>query len=143
MRALLGIIIGLAVALGIQTGVEFISSQLFPYVPFDMLDRARGAEVLGSRPAMANLLGILGYLTGALAGGYASRRIARRDWAAWVPAGLLAFVAAVFALHYSLTGWGQAGAFVAALVGGLIAHNLGKDGNGANDSDGVEARLDA
>ena len=143
MRALLGIIIGLAVALGIQTGVEFVSSQLFPYAPFDMLDRARGAEVLGSRPAAANLLGIFGYFTAALAGGYASRRIARRDWAAWVPAGLLAFVAAVFALHYSLTGWGQAGAFVAALVGGLIAHNLGPAGNGPADAEGPGQAADA
>ena len=142
MRALLGIIIGLGIAIGVQAGVEFVSSQLFPYAPFDVLDRERGAEVLGSRPAAANLLGIFGYLAGALAGGYASRRIARRDWAAWVPAGLLASVAAMFALHYSLTGWGQAGAFVAALVGGLIAHNLGKVGNGAAE-DGPEEAADA
>ena len=143
MRIAIGIIIGLALAIGLQTGCDFISSRLFPFAPFDVFDRARAAEVLGNRPAAANLLGIVGYLIGSLAGSFAARRISLIGWTAWVPSGFLAFQAAVLALGYSLTGWGQAGAFVAALVGGMIAHNLGKAGNGANDSDGVGARLDA
>lgn len=143
MRIAIGIIIGLALAIGLQTGCEFLSSELFPYAPFDVFDRARAAEVLGNRPAAANALGIFGYLVAAFAGGFAARRISRIGWTAWVPAGFLAFQAAVLALGYSLTGWGQAGAFVAALVGGVIAHNLGDSGNGANDSEGAEARIDA
>jgi hypothetical protein len=124
MRLLIGIVVGLAVAIGLQTGLEFLSSQLFPYHPFDVLDRVSGAAVLGNRPAAANMLGMIGYFAGALGGGYAGRWIARRDWVAWLPCGLLAAEAAVFALYYALTGWGQAGAFVAALVGGVIAHRL-------------------
>lgn len=124
MRIAIGIIIGLAVALGLQTGFEFLSSQIFPYARCDAFDRACNAAVLGNRPAAANAIGIVGSLTGALAGGYAARRISLADWTAWVPAGFLAFMAAVLALGSSLTGWGQTGAFVAALVGGLVAHRL-------------------
>ncbi|HEV7661722.1 MAG TPA: hypothetical protein VGO55_17920 [Allosphingosinicella sp.] len=143
MRIAIGIIIGLAVAIGLQTGFEFLSSQLFPYAPFDVFDRARASEVLGNRPAAANALGIFGYLVAAFAGGFAARRISGAGWTAWVPPGFLAFQAAVLALGYSLTGWGQAGAFVAALVGGVVAHNLGKSGNGASDSESAEAQIDA
>jgi hypothetical protein len=142
MRIAIGIIIGLAVAIGLQTGCEFLSSQLFPYAPFDVFDRARAAQVLGNRPAAANALGVLGYLLAAFAGGFAARRISRIGWTAWVPPGFLSFQVAVLALGYSLTGWGQAGAFVAALVGGVVAHNLGKSGNGANDSESAEAQID-
>lgn len=124
MRIAIGIIIGLAVAIGLQTGCDFLSSQLFPYTPFDVFDRARAAEVLGNRPAAANALGIFGYLVAAFAGSYGARRISLADWTAWVPSGFLAFQAAVLALGYSLTGWGQTGAFVAALLGGLVAHRL-------------------
>lgn len=143
MRIAIGIIIGLLVGIGLQTGCDFLSSMLFPYAPFDVFDRARAAEVLGNRPAAANALGILGYLVAAFAGGFAARRISRIGWTAWVPPGYLAFQVAVLALGYSLTGWGQAGAFVAALVGGMIAHNLGDSGNGANDADGGEKAADA
>jgi len=124
MRIAIAIFVGLAIAIGLQAGFEFLASQLFPYAPFDVLDRARAAQVLGNRPAAANGLGIAGYLLAALVGGYAARRISRADWAAWVPSGFLAFQAAVLALYYSLTGWGQAGAFAAALIGGAIAHRL-------------------
>ena len=135
MRIAIGIIVGLIVAIGLQTGCDFLSSQLFPYASFDVFDRARAAEVLGNRPAAANALGIFGYLVAAFAGGFAARRISRTGWTAWVPPGFLAFQAAVLALGYSLTGWGQAGAFVAALVGGMIAHNLGRTGNGADETE--------
>jgi hypothetical protein len=135
MRIAIGIIIGLALAIGLQTGCEFLSSQLFPYAHFEMSDRVRAAEVLGNRPAAANALGIFGYLVAAFAGGFAARRISKIGWTAWVPPGFLAFQAAVLALGYSLTGWGQAGAFVAALVGGMIAHNLGKTGNEAGETE--------
>lgn len=124
MRIAIGIIIGLAVALGLQTGFEFLSSHLFPYARCEAFDRDCYAAVLGNRPAAANAIGIVGYLAGALAGGYAGRRISLADWTAWVPGGFLAFIAAVLALGYSLTGWGQTGAFAAALVGGLVAHRL-------------------
>ncbi|HVQ07186.1 MAG TPA: hypothetical protein VMS43_02000 [Allosphingosinicella sp.] len=143
MRIAIGIIIGLALALGLQTGCEFLSSQLFPYASCDAFDRACNAAVLGDRPAAANAIGIFGYLVAAFAGGFVARRIAHVGWTAWVPPGFLAFQAAVLALGYSLTGWGQAGAFVAALVGGMIAHNLGDGGNGASDSESAEARVDA
>jgi hypothetical protein len=143
MRIAIGIIFGLAVAIGLQTGCEFLSSGLFPYAPFDVSDRARAAEVLGNRPAAANALGILGYLVAAFAGGFAARRISQVGWTAWVAPGYLAFQAAVLALGYSLTGWGQGGAFVAALVGGLVAHNLGQTGNGAADADGPGQAADA
>lgn len=134
MRIAIGIIIGLLVAIGLQTGCELLSGRLFPFAPFDVFDRARAAEVLGNRPAAANVLGMFGYLVAAFAGGFAARRITRLGWTAWVPPGYLAFQVAVLALGYSLTGWGQAGAFVAALIGGLIAHNLGSAGNGAPEA---------
>lgn len=143
MRIAIGIIIGLAVAIGLQTGCEFLSSQLFPYESCDAFDRACNTAVLANRPAAANAIGIAGYLIAALAGGFAARRISLAGWTAWVPPGFLAFQAAVLALGYSLTGWGQAGAFVAALVGGLIAHNLGNPGNGALDAEASETRVDA
>jgi hypothetical protein len=143
MRIAIGIIFGLAVAIGLQTGCEFLSSQLFPYASCDAFDRACNAAVLGNRPAAANAIGIFGYLVAAFAGGFVARRIAHVGWTAWVPPGYLAFQVAVLTLGYALTGWGQAGAFVAALVGGLIAHNLGNAGNGALDADPAETRADA
>ena len=135
MRIAIGIIIGLVLAIGLQTGCDFLSSELFPYAHFDVSDRVRAAEVLGNRPAAANALGIFGYLVAAFAGGFAARRISLLGWTAWVPPGFLAFQAAVLALGYSLTGWGQAGAFVAALAGGMIAHNLGKTGDDLGEAE--------
>ncbi len=124
MRAILAILAGIIVALAVQAGVDWVTSQLYPYAITDIWDRRQVSDAMAARPTAALLLTVLGYFLAALAGGVVAKLIHRRGWACWVPAGVMAAIALILALAYPLAEWAWFATFVAPLIGGLIANHL-------------------
>lgn len=124
MRATLGIIAGIIVALAVQAGVDWITAIFYPYPITDMWDRQQVSEAMATRPTAALLLTVLGYFLAGLIGGLVAKAIGRRGWICWVPPGFMAFIALLIALNYPLAEWAWFATFVAPLVGGLIANHL-------------------
>ena len=127
MRAALAIIAGIIVAFAVQSGIDWISYQFYPAVITNMWDRQQVSEAMATRPTGALLLTVLGYLLGGLAGGAVAKLIHRRSWVCWVPVGIFAATALILVLAYPIAEWAGFGAFVAGLVGGLIANHLVAD----------------
>ena len=124
MRTALAVLVGILTAFAVQAGVDAIGSLLYPYAITDMWDRRKYAEAFAARPTGALLLTVLGYFLAGLAGGLAAKLIARRNWACWVPAGVLALTAILLASAYPLPAWTWFAMFAAPLVGGLLANHL-------------------
>ena len=128
MRGVLGVIAGIVAAFAVQSLVDWISYQFYPAAITDMWDRRQVSEAMAARPVGALLLTVLGYLLGGLAGGAVGKLIHRRPWACWVPVGIFALTALVLVLAYPMAEWAGFAAFLAALVGGLVANHLVADG---------------
>ena len=145
MRAILGILAGIIAALVVQAGVDFATSLAYPYPITDLWDRQQVSEAMATRPTAALVLTVLGYFLGALAGGVVGKLIARRGWACWVPAGVMAAIALLIALNYPLAEWAWFATFVAPLIGGLIANHLVAEGEPATapPAPASEASVDA
>ncbi len=124
MRTFLGIFAGIVLALVVQAGVDMIGNTLYPVSIQNMWDRAQVAEAMAARPTPALLLTVAGFLLGALAGGYAARRISGLGWTAWAPVGILVAIALIIAFAYPLPAWTWFATLAAPLVGGLIARAL-------------------
>ena len=124
MRAALAIIAGILAALVVQSGVDWISSQFYPYAISDMWDRRQISEAMAARPTGALLLTVLSYFFGGLAGGMVGKLMYRRAWACWTPVGIFSLTALAIALAYPIAEWAGLGSFVAALIGGLVANHL-------------------
>ena len=127
MRAALAVLVGIVLALVVQSGLDWLTSQFYPYDITNVWDRRQVSEAMASRPTPALLLTVLGYFLAALAGGVAAKRIWRRAWACWVPAGVMAAIALLIAFSYPLAEWAWFATFVAPLIGGLIANHLVAD----------------
>jgi predicted MFS family arabinose efflux permease len=145
MRAVLAILAGIVVALAVQAGADYATSLIYPYPISDLWDREQVSEAMAQRPTAALLLTVLGYFLGALAGGVVGKLIARRGWASWVPAGVMAAIALLIALNYPLAEWAWFATFVAPLIGGLIANHLvaGRDTDAAPAAPAAEAKVDS
>ena len=124
MRAALAIIAGFVGALCVLAAVDAVNSFFYPYALTDVWDRREVSEAMAVRPTGALVLTVLGYFLGGLAGGTIAKSIHRRAWACWVPVGLFALTALIVALSYPIPEWAGFGAFLAALIGGLIANHL-------------------
>lgn len=127
MRAVLAIILGIIVAIAVQSGADVVTSMIYPTSITNMWDRAQVAEALAARPPAALWIGVAGYFAGGLVGGFVGKLIWRRPVAAWVPAGLLALMALVLAFSYPIPTWAMFATFLAPLIGGLIANHLIRD----------------
>ena len=127
MRTFLGILVGIVVALGVQSAVDLLSNMIWPAAITDMWDARQVSEAMAARPIGALLFNVAAYFLGGLAGGWVARRIARAGWATWVPAGLLAAMALLIGFSFPLPTWTLFANFAAPLVGGLIARHLGAD----------------
>jgi hypothetical protein len=142
MRAVLAIIAGIIAAFAVQTGVDWVSYQLYPAAISDMWDRRQISEAMAARPMGALLLTVLGYLLGGLAGGAVAKLIHRRSWVCWVPVALFALTALVLILAYPIAEWAGFAAFLGALIGGLIANHLVASATSAADAE-MEVPADA
>jgi len=144
MRGVLAVIAGIVAAFAVQSLVDWISYQFYPAAITDMWDRRQISEAMAARPVGALLLTVLGYLLGGLAGGATGKLIHRRRWACWTPVGIFALTALVLALAYPIAEWAAFGAFLAALIGGLVANHLVADGAPELEAEAVaESATDA
>ena len=124
MRKFLGSLIGAIVAFVVQTAGDLLGNKLYPPNISDMWDRAQVAEALATRPSAALWITIAGYFGGGLIGGWIGKKIARGAVGAWVPAGLLALMAATIGWGFPGPAWAMAATVAAPLIGGLIANHL-------------------
>lgn len=127
MRGLLAIILGIVVALVVQTGTDWVANQLYPAAITDMWDRRQISEAYAARPVGALLIGVAGFFLAGLVGGWTGKRIAGRGWAAWVPAGAMALMALLIGFSFPIQTWAAFAMLIAPLLGGLIANHLVKD----------------
>jgi hypothetical protein len=137
----LGILAGIVVALAIQAGTDVLSNILYPAAITDSFDQRQVSEAFAARPTGALLITVLGFFLASLGGGFIARRIARRGWAVWVPAGLFVLMALAIVLAYPLPAWTGFASVLAPLIGGLLARHIGVDP--APEAMAVEAPSDA
>ena len=124
-RIIGGILAGIIVALALQAAMDAIGNMIFPSPRIDNIwDKNQINAVFATRPVGALLLMALGYLVGAAVGGYVAKRISRRAWTVWVPAGLMTVFAATVVLAYSFATWARIAIAASPLIGGLIAERL-------------------
>jgi len=124
MRTILAAIVGIVVALIVQSACDALSSLLYPTGIADMWNRTQVAEALANRPAAALWISVAGYLLGGLAGGTLGKMISRTPVAAWVPAAPLAAMAAVIGLSFPAPAWSSVANVAAALIGAMLSNHL-------------------
>lgn len=90
MRKVLGVIVGVAVAMATITIVEMIGHLIFPPPPgTDMRDPAQVAEIVSLIPLPAKIWVTLAWFLGSLAGALAGISVARWTTAAWIVAAVV------------------------------------------------------
>ena len=124
MRTFLAIIVGIVVALIVQSAGDAVASLLYPTGMTNMWNRAQVAEALANRPAAALWITVAGYLLGGLLGGAAGKAISRVPAAAWTPAILLAVMAAIIGWSFPTNAWASIANVAGALIGAMLANHL-------------------
>ena len=125
MRILLGILAGIVVAFATIWIVDLGGHSLYP-VPSDL--NLRDYEAIGSfiqsMPPLVLFIVALAWFLGAALGGYVAAAVSQRDWTIWVIAGLVVVggILNIMMIPHPLVL--QIGAFVAPLIGGVVAHAL-------------------
>lgn len=125
MRKMLGVIVGVVVAMATITMVEMIGHLIFPPPPgTDMRDPAQVAQVVTSIPLPAKIWVTLAWFLGSLTGALAGVAVARWAAAAWIVA---AVVIAGAIWSYTMIPhplWMQAAGVLLPLLAGWIALRL-------------------
>ncbi|HEY5712678.1 MAG TPA: hypothetical protein VIT38_12360 [Allosphingosinicella sp.] len=124
MRKFLGSLVGVIVAIAVQTAGDLLGNKLYPPHITDMWNRSQVAEALAMRPTAALWISVAGYFAGALIGGWIGKKIARSPVGAWVPAGLLALMALAVGWGFPGAAWAMVATVAAPLIGGLLANHL-------------------
>ena len=125
LRSGLGLVAGVVLAMAVMIAWEFAGHQLFP--PPAGLDPARPedlARMVAAASMAAKAWVVAGWFLAPLAGGWLARRLARRDWAGWVVAGLVVIggLANVMMIPHPL--WMQVAAVIAPLLAGWLVWRL-------------------
>ena len=124
MRGFLGILLGIVVAIVVESGVEIVANQFYPSQLANPWDAQQMGAAIAARPTGALLIVIVGYLIGALAGGVAGKKVTGGRWGAWTPGLVLAAMVAILAFSFPMPGWSVVAMLVAPLVGALLANHL-------------------
>ena len=113
LRAIGGIIAGLAAVFATILILELIALQLFA-----------AAAGSASLPVGVQIFVVLAWFAGAFVGAVVAGWIARAAWPVWVVAALVALCAiiAVFMIQHPI--WMQIATVVAPLLGGIVAHHV-------------------
>lgn len=124
MRGLAGLIAGIVAAVAAMMAVGAVGNLLYPFhLTVDSDDAQATIEVLRTASTGAQIWLLLAWFAGPLAGALVAKRISGLAWPGWTIAGLLAaFLALTFFLPLPV--WMQALAFLAPLLGGLVADML-------------------
>lgn len=116
-RIILGVIVAIIGAIAAQSLVNFLTNFVYPAPPVNVFDQAAVAASFAMRPAGATALMAISFFVGAIAGGLAGGRVARRKWVAWVAAGLMILFALMLVMSYPHPMW----AILLSLGGPAIA----------------------
>ena len=122
MRAIAGLLAGIVAAIAAIMAVGFVGGLFLAVeVPTDPIQNAEAtAAALGSAPIGAQILLVLSWFAGGLAGAAAAKWVALASWPGWtVACGLALLLATTFLAP--LPTWMQVLAVIGPLVGGLIA----------------------
>lgn len=125
LRVVLGIIAGIAIAMGCIFVVEAIGHQLYPPPPGAAMNTPEVvADYIARAPTMALAFPPLGWFLGVAIGGWAALSITRKSWAGWVIAGVVLAGGIVNLFLIPAPLWMQIAAVAAPLLGGLVAAKL-------------------
>jgi hypothetical protein len=129
MRAILGIIAGLIASMvaTVVVGSIGVIATLRGPVNGDLTDANGVVEAFANMPLGPKLALMAGWFAGGLAGALVAKAIARRSWAGWIVAGLLALYVLANVLILPLPSWMQVLSIAAPLIGGLIGNHLIRD----------------
>ena len=126
IRIILGILAGAVVAMALVVCLEMASHAMYPppagLDPFDKADQAR---LIAMMPLGAALAVVAAWTVGAFGGALTALLIARRAWAGWVIAGLIACGGLFTVLSIPHPLWMQVAAVAAPLIGGWLATVVG------------------
>lgn len=124
MRVALGVVAGIIVAMVTIWLMEAGTHVIYPTAPFDLNDPEAIKRIVAAMPAPAKMLILLGWFAGATAGAFTAATVARRNWAAWVPAGLVlaAGLANLFLIPHPW--WMAIGAVAVPVLGGWLGMKL-------------------
>ena len=125
LRTILGILAGVVLAFAVMMALEMASFAVFPPpAGLDPADPEDIKRIVAATPMAAKSWVVFGWFASAVAGGWLARRLARKDWAGWVIAGLIVLggIANVMMIPHPL--WMQIAAVAAPLVGGWIVTRL-------------------
>ena len=126
MRAVLGIIVGLLAGFLALILIGTIGVGATYSVPagVDVYKSREVVELILNMPPGPKIALLVAVFGGALVGAAVAKRIARRAWAAWTVAGLIALYIVLSVLSLPLAGWMQALVIAAPLLGGFIGNHL-------------------
>jgi hypothetical protein len=140
MRAVAGIIAGLVAGLvaTILVGIVGVGTTVSAPINANASDPRQVVEAFANMGAGPKIALMLAWLVGGLVGALVAKLIARRSWAAWTVAILIACYVVLNTLVLPLPAWMQALSIAAPLVGGLIGNHLAR-GGAASEADAVDA----
>ena len=125
MRAVVAIVAGVLVGFAALFLIALAGGMIFPSSA--RIDGFDAEQLVAAFPTLApgaKIAIVLSWFGGALVGAMVAKRIAGQGWAAWTVAGIFAVYVLVTTLILPMTGWLQAVAVLAPLLGGLIANHL-------------------
>ncbi|HKR24521.1 MAG TPA: hypothetical protein VJS15_04625 [Allosphingosinicella sp.] len=138
MRAIAGIIIGLIVgfAATILIGIIGIGATYSAPPGMEATNPRQVLEAFAGMSQGPQIALMLAWFGGGLVGALVAKLIARKGWAAWTVAVLIAAYVVMNMLVLPLPGWMQALSVAAPLIGGLIANHLVKGARPAAEAGG-------
>jgi hypothetical protein len=138
MRALAGIVVGLIAGFiaTIVIGIFGIGATFNVPAGTNLSHPQQVVEAFAGMPAGAKIALMVAWFVGGLVGALVAKLIARRGWAAWAVAAVIAVYVLLNTLVLPLPGWMQVLSIAAPLIGGLIANHLVKGAPAAEALDG-------
>ena len=127
LRIILGVLAGAVAAMLLVGGLEAASHLVFPPPPgLDPFNPDDQATLIAMMPLGAALAVVAAWTAGAFGGALTAILIARRAWAGWIIAALIAAggIFTVVSIPHPL--WMQIAAGVAPLIGGWLAGVVAK-----------------
>jgi hypothetical protein len=126
MRAIAGIIVGLVAGFlaTILIGIVGVGATFSAPAGMDATNTRQVLEAFADMPQGPKIALMIAWFAGGLVGALVAKLIARKAWAAWTVAALIAAYVVLNTLVLPLPGWMQALSIAAPLLGGLIGNSL-------------------
>jgi hypothetical protein len=126
MRAIAGIIVGLVAGFlaTILIGIVGVGATFSAPAGMDATNTRQVLEAFADMPQGPKIALMIAWFGGGLVGALVAKLIARKAWAAWTVAALVAAYVVLNTLVLPLPGWMQALSIAAPLLGGLIGNYL-------------------